>query len=90
MVGPAAPGTSPSISQMLKKGTFVPAFDKIFYFYLYFQKLYAEMQKEIRNIDIIGSLDFDFLEKCPNDGTNCLLFFDDSCDEIYRSKQFGK
>ena len=43
MVGPAASGKSHLIFQMLKKGTFVTAFDKIFYFYQYFQKLYAEI-----------------------------------------------
>ena len=75
---------------MLKKRTFVPAFDKNFYFYQYFQKLYAERQKEVRNIEVIGSLDFDFIENLPNDGTNYLLNFDNSCDEISRSKQFEK
>ena len=90
VVGPAASGKSHLIFQMLKKGTFVRAFDKIFYFYQYFQKLYAEMQKEVRNIEFIGSLDFDFIENLPNDGTNYLLIFDDSCDEISRSKQFEK
>ena len=90
MVGPAASGKSHLIFQMLRKGTFVPAFDKIFYFYQYFQKLYAEMQREVRNIEFIGSLDFDFIENLPNDGTNYLLIFDDSCDEISRSKQFEK
>ena len=89
MVGPAASGKSHSIFQMLK-GTFVPAFDKFFYFYQYFQKLYAELQKEIRNIDFIGSLDFDFSDNLQNDGTNYLLIFDDSCDEISRSEQFEK
>ena len=90
MVGPAASGKSHLIFEMLIKGTFVPAFDRIFHFYQYFQKLYAEMQKEVRNIEFIGSLDFDFIENLPNDGTNYLLIFDDSCVEISRSKQFEK
>ena len=90
MVEPAASGKTHLISKMLKKGTFVPAFDKIFYFYQYFQKLYAEMQQEIRIIEFISSLDVDFTENFLNDGTNYLLFFDDSCDEISRSKQFEK
>ena len=89
-VGPAASGKSPLIFQMLKKGTFVPAFDNIFYFYQCFQKLYAEMHKEIRNIEFIGSLDFDFIENLPNDGTNYLLIFDDSCDEISRWNNWRK
>ena len=90
MVGPATPGKSHLIFQMLKKGTFVPPFDENFYFYKYFQKLYAEIQKEVRNIEFIGSLDFDFIENLPNDGTNYLLIFDDSCDEISRSNNSRK
>ena len=90
MVGPAASGKSHLIFQMLKNGTFVPIFDKIFYFYQYFQKLYAEMQKEVRNIEFDGSLEFDFIENLPNDGTNYLIIFDDHCDEIPRSRQFEK
>ena len=81
MVGPAASGKSHLIFQMLKKGTFVLASDNIFYFYQYFQKLYAEMQEGVRNIEFIGSLDFDFIENLPNDETSYLLIFDDSCDE---------
>ena len=92
MVGPAASGESHLIfrKKLKKKRTFIPAFANIFYFYQYLQKLYAEMQKEVRNIEFNGSLDFDLIENLPNDGTNYLLVFDDSCDEISRSKQFEK
>ena len=48
------------------------------------------MHKEVRNNEFIRSLDFDFIENLPNDGTNYLHIFDDSCDEISRSKQFEK
>ena len=48
------------------------------------------MQKKVSNIEFIGSLDFDFIENLPKDGTNYLLIFDDSCDETSRSKQFEK
>ena len=48
------------------------------------------MQKEVSNIELIGSLDFDFIESLSNDGTNYLINFDDSCDEIYRCKEFEK
>ena len=44
----------------------------------------------MRNIEISGSLDFDFIENLPNDGTNYLLIFEGSCDEISRKKQFEK
>ena len=52
--------------------------------------MYAGTLKEIRNIEFIGSLDFGFLENLPNDGTNYLVIFDDSCNEISRSKLFEK
>ena len=90
MVGPSACGKSHLIFQMLKKRTFIPAFENFFYFHQYFQKLYAEMQREVRNIEFIGSLDFEFSENLPNDGTNYLLIFDDFCDETSRSEQFEK
>lgn len=48
------------------------------------------MQSDIQNIEFIGSLDFDFIDNLPNDGTKYLLIFDDSCDEISRSKKFEK
>ena len=89
LVGPTASGKCHFILQMLKKGTFVPPFEKKFLF-SYFQKLYIEMQKEVSNVELIGSLDFDFIENLPNDGTKYLFFFEDSCDEISRSKQFEK
>ena len=48
------------------------------------------MQKEVRNFEFIGCLGFHFIENIPNDETNYLLIFDDSCDKISRSKQFEK
>ena len=45
------------------------------------------MQNEISNIEFIGSLDFDFIENIPNDGTNYQLNFDDPCHENSRPKQ---
>ena len=47
------------------------------------------MRKEVRNIEFIGSLEFDFIENLPNDGINYLLIFD-FCDEISRSKNFAR
>ena len=48
------------------------------------------MQKEVRNIEFIESLYFDFIENLPNDGTNYLFIFDESCDKNSRYKQFEK
>ena len=75
---------------MLKVGTFQPKFDKIFYFYHFNQSIFQLMQKEIKNLEFISSLDFEFIDNLPNDGTNYLLIFDDSCEELGRSKEFEK
>ena len=47
------------------------------------------MQKEVSKIEFIGSLDFDFIENLPNDGTNCLLFLATLVMKP-RSEQFEK
>ena len=87
LFGPAASGKSHLICQMLKTGTFVRPSDKTNYFYLYFQKLYAEMQKKNKAISnslvvwtLTSSRTFRMMEPT----------FDDSCDKISRSKQFEK
>jgi hypothetical protein len=41
-------------------------------------------------IEFIKSLDFELIDNLPNDGTNYLLIFDDSCAEISRSRDFEK
>ena len=82
--GPAASGKSPLLFQVLKKGISVPAFEEIFCVYQYFQTVSAEMQKQERNIEFTGSLEFDFIENLLNDGPNYLLISDDSRDEISR------
>ena len=69
---------------------FCPCFRQNFLFLSTLQETVRWNAKEIRNIEFIGSLDFDFIENLPNDGTNYRLFFHDSCDEISRSKQFEK
>ena len=90
LVGPSGCGKSFFIYQMLKNRVFFPSFDKILYFYQFEQALYVRMRREIANIEFIPTIDFELMEKLENDGTNYLLIFDDSCDEICRSKQFEK
>ena len=45
------------------------------------------MQLEVSTFQFNGSIDFDFFENLPNEQTNYLLYFDDSC-EVFKSKQF--
>ena len=91
LVGPSGSGKTRLIFEMLRVGTFQPAFDKILYFYHFDQQIFRLMQKEIDNIEFISSLDFELINNLPtNDGTSYLLIFDDSCDELGRCKEFGK
>ena len=90
LVGPSGSGKSYLIYQLLKNGSFYPAFDKIFYFYQHYQPLYDQMTAEIRNLEFVACLDFEMINSLPNDGTNYLIIFDDSCEEITKSKDFEK
>ena len=90
LVGPSGSGKSRLIFDWLKIGTFQPEFDKIYYFYQHYQPLYGLMKEKIKNIEFINGVDFQFIEKLPNNGKNYLLIFDDSCEEIFNSKEFVK
>ena len=46
------------------------------------------MQKEIDNVEIVESVHFEFINSLKNNGTKHLLVFDDSCAEIFNSKEF--
>ena len=90
LVGPSGSGKSHLIHDWLIIGTFQPDFDKIYYFYQHYQSLYGLMSKNIKNIQFIQGVDFEFIQSLPNNGTKYLLIFDDSCEEISSSKEFVK
>ena len=90
LVGPSGSGKSRLIFDWLKIGTFQPEFDKIYYFYQHYQPLYGLMKEKVKNIEFINGIDFQFIEQIPNNGKNYLLIFDDSCEEIFNSKEFVK
>ena len=90
LVGPSGSGKSHLIHDCLVFGIFQPEFDKIYYFYQHFQSLYGLKSKNIKNIEFVLSVDFDLIQNLPNNGTNFLLIFDDSCEEISSSKEFVK
>ena len=48
------------------------------------------MSKNIKNIQFIQGVDFEFIRSLPNNGTKYLLIFDDSYEEISSSKDFVK
>ena len=76
-VGPSETEKSQLISNLLKLGTFQPKFDKIF-FYQHSQPLYDVIQKEIGNLELVQGVNFELIDYLKNNGTKCLLIFDDS------------
>ena len=73
----------------MEKGTFVPAFHKIV-FLKKSRNCVLKCKKEVSNIEVTGSLDFDLIKKFRNYRTNYLLNCDKSCDEISRFRKFEK
>lgn len=85
VVGPSGSGKSQLIYQMLVGNTFYPKFTNIYFFYQQYQSLYNKMQSDL-DIQFVPCTDFDMIENL----TDCLLIFDDSCEEIYEDKRFVK
>ena len=46
------------------------------------------MQKEIEKLEFVQGVNFKFIDSFRNNGTKYLLIFDDSCEEICKSKAF--
>ena len=46
------------------------------------------MQKEIKKLEFVQGVNFDFIDSLKNNGTKYFLKFDDSCEEICNSKAF--
>ena len=46
------------------------------------------MQKEIKNLEFVQGVNFEFIDSLKNNGTKYLLVFDDFCEEICNSKAF--
>lgn len=90
MVGPSESGKTQLIYEWLINDTFQPKFDKIYFFYQYYQPLYDKMQGEVANIEFIQGVNFELIESLSNNGTKYLLIFDDSCEEVCSSKAFVK
>ena len=79
MVGPSESGKTQLIYEWLTNGTFQPKFDKIYFFYQYYQSLYDKMQKAIDCIEFVKGVNFELIDSLKNNGTKYLLIFDDSC-----------
>ena len=88
LVGPSETGKSQLFYNWLRFGTFQSKFDKIYVFNQHLQPLYDVMQKEIKNLEFLRGVNFEFIDSLKNNGTKYLLIFDDSCEEISNSKAF--
>ena len=88
LVGPSETGKAQLIFNWLKIGTFQPKFDKIYFFYQHSQSLYDVMQKEIENLEFVQRVDFEFIGSLKNKGTRYFLIFENSCEDICKSKAF--
>ena len=78
-------GKNELIFSMLLWETFQQLFSKILFCYKDFQPQLPLMRKEL-SIKFVRFQNFDFLVELED----CLLIFDDSCDEIYSEKTFVK
>ena len=87
LVGPSETGKSQFFYNWPKNGTFGSKFDKISFFHQHSQTLYDVMQKLVENLDFVQGENFEFIDSLKN-GTKYLLIFDDSCEEIRKSKAF--
>ena len=46
------------------------------------------MQRDIKSLEFVQGVNFEFLDSLKINGTKYLLLFDDSCEEICNSKAF--
>ena len=86
LVGPSETGRLQLIYNWLKIGTFEAKFGKIPFFYQDSQPFYNVVQKEIKNLEFVQGVNFEFFDSLKNNGTKYLLIFDDSCEELSISK----
>ena len=82
LVGPSVSGKTYLIHEWLKVGTFQPKLDIIYFSYQHPQPLFDVMQREIDKLEFVQGIHFEFINSLKNNGSNSLLFFDDSCAAI--------
>ena len=79
-VGPSGTGKSEPIYKWLENGTFQPKFDKIYFLYQHSQLPYDVMQKQIKKLEFVQVVNFEFIDSLKNNNGKYLLNFDDSCE----------
>ena len=70
LVCPSESGKSQPIYNWLKIGTFQPKLVKNYVFYQHSEPLYDVMQKEIKNLECVRGVNFEFIDLLKNNGTN--------------------
>ena len=70
---------------MLLESTFSPKFLSIFYFYQHEQPKFKSLEAKL-NIQFTKFSSFDLISELEN----CLLVFDDLCEENFNDKEFSK
>ena len=88
LVGASKTGKTQPIYNWLKIRTFQTKYDKIYFFYQHSQPIYVFIQKDIKNLEFVQGVNFEFIDSLKNKCTKYLLVFDDSCEEICNSKVF--
>ena len=83
--GPSCCGKTELISRMLLKNTFSPKFLSIFCFFQHEQPKFKSLETKL-NIQFTKFSGFDLISELEN----CLLVFDNSCEEIFNDKEFSK
>ena len=83
--GPSGCGKTKIIFQMLLKNTFFSNFKSIYYFYQHDQPKFQTMKRNL-NIYFTKFSGFEFISQLGN----CLLVFEDSCEEILIDTEFSK
>ena len=73
---------------MLKVGTILPKFGKIYFVYQFPQPLYGVMLNEIENLEFVQGVTFELFNSLKNNGTKCLLIFEDSGAESCNFNEF--
>ena len=79
--GPSCCGKTELIFKMLLQNNFSPKFESIFYFYQHDQPKFQFIERNI-NSQFIKFSSF----KQTSELVECLLVFDDSCEEIFNDK----
>ena len=85
LCGPSCCGKTELIFQMLFQNTFSPKFESIFYFYQHAQPKFQFIERKI-NIHVMKFSSFVQISELDD----CLLVFEDSCEEIFNDKEFSK